>query len=186
MSALDQEYKTWLEKNGITRVPTQDDMNAFLEERNLPERVVADVARWKAARPECPMTEFNRTKLNYWLNLNTSPLPATFQNLEEAFEAMKGVLQLVKPVPPLPEVETRVGAWRNGVFHPDPAYNQPSRVTYAQHAETPATVGQSDPGGVAAGEPTIRKNVNNMTADEYLKSINSSRTFQKKMDESKS
>jgi hypothetical protein len=76
--------------------------------------------------------------------------------------------------------------WRNGVFHPDPAYNQPSRVTYAQHAETPATVGQSDPGGVAAGEPTIRKNVNNMTADEYLKSINSSRTFQKKMDESKS
>jgi hypothetical protein len=184
MSALDQEYKAWLAQKGITGVPTEDHLNAFLEERNLPKKVAADVTRWKAAHPECPMSESNRKKLNYWLNLNTPPLPATFENLEEAFEAMKGVLQLVEPVPPLPEVETRIGAWRNGVFHPDPAYNQPSRVTYAQHEGTPATVGQSDPGGVAAGEPTIRKSVNNMTADEYLKSINSSRTFQKKMDES--
>jgi hypothetical protein len=174
-------------KKGLTGVQTQEQVDEFIEERNLPQKVVADVARWKAEHPECPMTEANRKKLNYWLQqLHEPALPATYENLNEAYEAIKAVLQLVKPVPPLPEVETRVGAWRNGVFYPDLAYNQPSRVTYAEHAETPTTVGQSDPGGVAAGEPTIRKSVNNMTADEYLKSINSSRMFQKKIDESKS
>ena len=180
---IENDFKAFLDG----RIQTQELVDEFLEARELPRIVQRDVKRWLSEHPEYANVEKNRKLMNYWLDLHD--YPATYDHLNEAYAALKPTGNLIlhkieSPVDPN-KPETRVGAWRNGRFIPDPGYNKPAETVYAQHADTPATVGQSDPGGVAAGESTIRKSVNK-TADEYLKSINSSRTFQRKMDESKS
>lgn len=181
---LDVEFKAWRQKQGLTGVQKEGEVEEFLAERTEIVSQPAECARWQSDHPDIIIgREPNKSKLEKWLRLHD--YRATYANLDEAYAALKPVLEHVKVAAPLPEVETRPGRWRNGIFIPDPNYLPNAATTYAQHADAPATVGQSDPGRVAAGEPTIRKSVKNMSAQEYLDYINSSRSFQRKMDESK-
>src|SRR5580658_4286362 len=52
-AAIQKDYQAWRKKNGIDKdVPKQEELDAFLAERNLPQVVAADQKRWKQAHPE--------------------------------------------------------------------------------------------------------------------------------------
>ena len=183
-SDLQIEFDAWLDERNIT---DPHERHGLLEEflATRPAQLKADAEKFvELHRDEYIPSDFNRERLLYYLSLED--LPPTLQNLEMAFAHYKktGGLALRQPDPepavkPQDVPERRSGAWRNGRFIPD--WNNPTTETvYAQHVPTPQTVGQVAPGGEGA---VIRKNHCNMSADEYLKAINTSRAFQKKMDE---
>ena len=110
--SLEQEYKIWLGKKGITRVPTQDDVNAFLEERNLPEKVKQDRQRWLSNHPLFQDTEKNWKLMEYWLDL--SNLPALYENLNAALAALLPTGNIALRPPPVPPPDPNKPEMRAG------------------------------------------------------------------------
>ena len=176
-SSIDKEFQAWLDVKGITDPHSRHEMlDQFLYERNLPAQIEKDVAAFVAAHPDYIVCESNKAKIDFFLDLYD--LKPIRENLERAFEHLSkaGSLALRKPEPAYDpdKPETRAGQWTNGVFRPFEPGGTRSGKSYL--------MGQITPG---AEEAIIRKNHRNMSADEYLKAINTSRAFQKKMDESK-
>lgn len=177
--SLEQEYKIWLGKKGITRVPTQDDVNAFLEEHNLPEKIKQDRQRWLSKHPRFQDTEKNWKLMNYWLDI--SNLPALYDNLDEAFDALLPTGNIALHPPPVPppdpnKPEMRAGWWSNGRFTPFDTTAGGSGV--AKDYPT----GQIDPSKAASEEKQVSKSVRQQTSAEYLRNLNESPSFRKKMD----
>jgi hypothetical protein len=173
MSDIQLEFKAWRERKGLTGVQSQEEVDQFLVERRLPEQVRADCARWQAEHPEIRIgVEPNRTLLQKYLD--TFELPATYNNLSEAYAALSktGNLVLVKVEPPLPEIETRPGQWTNSVFRPWPSDN--SRGTIKS-----SIIGQHDP-QASGDEPQIRKRPERMTSLEYAEACRTSKAFRDK------
>jgi hypothetical protein len=178
---LDAEFEAYLQRNGITGVWTQKHIDAFWNEREQAKR---DYPAFTVDHPEFVDSDANHTKLTKWLDV--MDLPGTLENLDRAFHALRKNLELqkVEPPPDLNKPEMRPGRWKNGVFIPDPHYVEEAETTYAQHSPQFVNVGQADPSKAASSEATPRKAVKNMTAGEYLYWLNSSPSFQKKMDKS--
>jgi hypothetical protein len=177
--SIEQEYKQWLEKKGITRVPTQDDVNAFLEERNLPEKVKQDRQRWLSKHPRFQDTEKNWKLIEYWLDI--SNLPALYENLNAALAAMLPTGNIALHPPPVPppdpnKPEMRAGWWSNGRFTPFDTTAGGSGV--AKDYPT----GQIDPSKAASEEKQVSKSVRAQSSAEYLRNLNESPSFRKKMD----
>jgi hypothetical protein len=179
---LDTEFADFLKCRGVKGVHTSQHIQEFWAEK-------AEIKRgWPTFLVDHPRydSESNRKKLMKWVE--TYDLPATAQNLNKAFAAIKKNLEL-KPVeiPPDPNaLEMRPGVWKNGRFIPDPNYVAGVEVSYAQHSAPLLHVGQVDPSKAASPEVTPRKSVKQMTAAEYLSWLNASRSFQKQMDASES
>jgi hypothetical protein len=179
MSAIADEYKEWLTKKRITGVPTQENIDEFLEERNLPEKVKQDRQRWLSKHPRFQDTEKNWKLMNYWLDI--SNLPALYDNLDEAFAALlpTGNIALHPPPVPLPDPnkpEMRAGWWSNGRFTPFDTTAGGSGV--AKDYPT----GQIDPSKAASEEKQVSKSVRAQSSAEYLRNLNESPSFRKKMD----
>jgi hypothetical protein len=169
VASLVAEYEAYVKKHGgefnlLTFEAWQQEKSdaATLKE------VEDHVQRWLDKHAEdYVVSEPNRDALNGYLSKHD--LPVTFENLEKAFTALVALGDLaVNP----PNNSPKSGFWRNGEWHP--MDGQP-KSHYA---------GQLDPSKVASGERQITKRVSQQSASEFLRNLNESPSFHKKMDDS--
>jgi hypothetical protein len=165
---LDAEFKAWCEAKGIS-IPNHGEVGIFLNER---KQARLDFARFIIDYPQYVVIESNQKKVRAFLDLND--FPVTYENLVAAYHTLKSNLILEKIKPPVDpdKPETRPGQWTNGRFIPFDTGN----------VEKTYLCGQADASKIAGGEPDIRKNPRNMSAEEFQRACQQSPTFRKKMD----
>jgi hypothetical protein len=151
----------------------------FMEWREKTKnQILADFSRFTKDHPDYAITEKNRERMNYWLNL--SNLSATYDNLVAAYSHLKctGGLTLnkIEPPPDPNKPETRAGVWSGGRFTPFDTSAGGSGV------EKPYSVGQIDPSKAASDEKQVSKSVRQQTSAEYLRNLKDSPSFRKEMD----
>lgn len=148
-------------------------MRLFLEwhgkQQAMVDKINADVERFLAAHPEYISAESNRAVMNRWLR--ESDLPASFENFENAFTAVKEDLVLNDPNKP----ESRFGVWRNGQFIPNEMPDNSSGTTRQFN------MGQSTP-GASNQDVDIDKRPEQMNSTEFAEACRVSKTFRAKMD----
>jgi hypothetical protein len=163
------EYEAYVKKQGgeFNLLTFEAWQNEKSDAATLKE-IEDHVQRWLDKHAEdYVVSDSNKNALNEYLSKRD--LPVTFENLEKAFTALVASGDLV--VNP-PDTSPKSGFWRNGEWYP--MEGQP-RSHYA---------GQLDPSKVASGERQITKRVSQQSASEFLRNLNESPSFHKKIDDS--